>query len=209
MSRFVRVAIVCALVLGFGSYALGTETKEEKMTTDVTQESYQRKSITYLGIMPEGTSVPDEDIGTVVHGVNTPGDDSVRMVSCASCTTNSIAPVVEIMGRRIGIKKAIELNAVGTTINAAEAYRIGLVNQVYPADEFNERVDGYLSEICKLSRPVVRMAKRATAMISREEMLAHLERVEKLYLDELMKLEDAHEGLTAFLEKREANWKHK
>ena len=110
---------------------------------------------------------------------------------------------------QIGIKKAIELNAVGMTINAAEAHRIGLVNQVYPADEFNERVDGYLSAIRKLSRPVVRMAKRATAMVSREEMLAHLERVEKLYLDELMKLEDAHEGLTAFLEKREANWKHK
>jgi len=54
-----------------------------------------------------------EDIGTVVHGVNVPGEESVRMVSCASCTTNSIAPVVEIMGRRIGIKKAIM-----TTIHA-------------------------------------------------------------------------------------------
>jgi len=54
-----------------------------------------------------------EDIGTVVHGVNQPGEESVRMVSCASCTTNSIAPVVEIMGRRIGIKKAIM-----TTIHA-------------------------------------------------------------------------------------------
>ena len=54
-----------------------------------------------------------EDIGTVVHGVNLPGEESVRMVSCASCTTNSIAPVVEIMGRRIGIKKAIM-----TTIHA-------------------------------------------------------------------------------------------
>ena len=54
-----------------------------------------------------------EDIGTVVHGVNRPEDDSVRMISCASCTTNSIAPVVEIVGRRIGIKKAIM-----TTIHA-------------------------------------------------------------------------------------------
>jgi len=54
-----------------------------------------------------------EDIGTVVHGVNMPEDDSVQMISCASCTTNSIAPVVEIMGRRIGIRKAIM-----TTIHA-------------------------------------------------------------------------------------------
>jgi glyceraldehyde 3-phosphate dehydrogenase len=57
-----------------------------------------------------------EDIGTVVHGVNTPEDDSVQMISCASCTTNSIAPVVEIMGRRIGISKAIM-----TTIHAYTA----------------------------------------------------------------------------------------
>jgi len=56
-----------------------------------------------------------EDIATVVHGVNTPEGDSVRMVSCASCTTNSIAPVVEIMGRRIGIKKAIMTTVHGYT----------------------------------------------------------------------------------------------
>jgi len=57
-----------------------------------------------------------DEIGTVVHGVNLPTDDWVRMVSCASCTTNSIAPVVEIMGRRIGISKAIM-----TTIHAYTA----------------------------------------------------------------------------------------
>lgn len=48
-----------------------------------------------------------EDVVTVVHGVNRPGEDSVRIVSCASCTTNCITPIVEIMGRRIGIRKAI------------------------------------------------------------------------------------------------------
>jgi glyceraldehyde 3-phosphate dehydrogenase len=46
------------------------------------------------------------DVITVVHGVNVPGG-AVEIISCASCTTNCITPVVEIMGRRIGIKKAI------------------------------------------------------------------------------------------------------
>ena len=110
---------------------------------------------------------------------------------------------------QIGIKKAIELNAIGATIGAAEAHRIGLINQVYPAEEFNDRVEEYLSEIRKLSRPVVRMAKRATAMTYRQQMLAHLDRVERLYLDDLMKLEDANEGLAAFLEKRAPKWTHK
>jgi glyceraldehyde 3-phosphate dehydrogenase len=50
--------------------------------------------------------VKGEDVPTVVHGVNTPGDEGSRIISCASCTTNCITPVVEIMGRRIGIKKA-------------------------------------------------------------------------------------------------------
>jgi cyclohexa-1,5-dienecarbonyl-CoA hydratase len=113
-----------------------------------------------------------------------------------------------VFPQQIGIKKAIELTAIGATIKADEAHRIGLVNQVYPADEFDASVETYLADIRKMSRPVVRLAKRATAMISREQVLAHLDRVEKLYLDELMKLSDAHEGVTAFLEKRAPVWKH-
>ncbi len=109
---------------------------------------------------------------------------------------------------QIGIKKAIELNAVGMTIDAHEAHRVGLVNQVYPANEFENQVDSYLNNIRKLSRPVVRMAKRATFMIAREQVLSHLEQVEKLYLDELMKLSDAHEGIAAFMEKRAPCWVH-
>lgn len=45
------------------------------------------------------------DVTTVVHGVNTP-EGAPQILSCASCTTNCITPVVEVMARRIGIKKA-------------------------------------------------------------------------------------------------------
>jgi glyceraldehyde 3-phosphate dehydrogenase len=48
----------------------------------------------------------DEEVSTVVHGVNIPGEQAY-IISCASCTTNSITPVVEIMNRKIGVKKAI------------------------------------------------------------------------------------------------------
>ena len=57
-----------------------------------------------------------EDVDTVVYGVNKPGGGSVDMISCASCTTNCITPVVEIVGRRIGIVKAIM-----TTVHAYTA----------------------------------------------------------------------------------------
>ena len=109
---------------------------------------------------------------------------------------------------QIGIKKAIELTALGTTIDAAEALRIGLVNQVYPAGEFEARVDGYLGNIRKLSRPVVRLAKRATSLVVRKQILEQLDATEAMYLDELMKLQDAHEGIAAFVEKRPPVWKH-
>ena len=47
-----------------------------------------------------------EDVPTVVHGVNVPSGET-RVVSCASCTTNSITPVVEVMNRRFGVQKAM------------------------------------------------------------------------------------------------------
>lgn len=56
-----------------------------------------------------------EEIVTAVHGVNQPpGNPTV--ISCASCTTNCIVPVAEIMARRIGVKKAIM-----TTVHAYTA----------------------------------------------------------------------------------------
>lgn len=57
-----------------------------------------------------------DDIPTVVHAVNRSQRTPAQIVSCASCTTNCITPVVEIMGRRIGIKKATM-----TTIHAYTA----------------------------------------------------------------------------------------
>jgi glyceraldehyde 3-phosphate dehydrogenase len=52
-------------------------------------------------------SAPAKDDGFewVVYGVNEPSEDA-RLITCASCTTNSIAPVMEVLGRRLGVKKA-------------------------------------------------------------------------------------------------------
>lgn len=56
-----------------------------------------------------------KDIPTVVHGVNTQ-DGKSKVFSSASCTTNNISPIVEVLGRRVGIKKAIM-----TTVHAYTA----------------------------------------------------------------------------------------
>jgi glyceraldehyde 3-phosphate dehydrogenase len=56
-----------------------------------------------------------EEVFTAVHGVNHP-EGNPTIISCASCTTNCITPVAEIMARRIGVKKAIM-----TTVHAYTA----------------------------------------------------------------------------------------
>jgi glyceraldehyde 3-phosphate dehydrogenase len=54
-----------------------------------------------LSAPPKGEGVP-----MVVHGVNR-GDPSERIISCASCTTNCVTPVMEVLDRRIGVRKAV------------------------------------------------------------------------------------------------------
>jgi len=55
------------------------------------------------------------ELETVVHGVNLPGRGT-NLVSCASCTTNCITPIIEVIGRRLGLTKAIM-----TTVHAYTA----------------------------------------------------------------------------------------
>ena len=55
------------------------------------------------------------EVETVVHGVNT-AEGISAMFSCASCTTNCITPIIEIIGRRIGVVKAVM-----TTVHAYTA----------------------------------------------------------------------------------------
>jgi len=113
-----------------------------------------------------------------------------------------------ILPLQVGMKKAVELTVLGTTIDADEAHRIGLVNQIYPAAEFEACVDRYLDGVRRLSRPVMRLAKRAATLGQREQILSHLKQTESMYIKELMKLSDAHEGIVACIENREPLWKH-
>jgi glyceraldehyde 3-phosphate dehydrogenase len=66
----------------------------------------------YAGAKNVVISGPSKSIETptVIHGVNTQ-DGKTSIFSCASCTTNNIAPIIEILNRRIGINKVI-LNTI-------------------------------------------------------------------------------------------------
>ncbi|MFV1987198.1 MAG: enoyl-CoA hydratase/isomerase family protein [Gemmatimonadota bacterium] len=111
-----------------------------------------------------------------------------------------------LLPRLVGRQRAMDLVLSGRTVRGAEAARIGLVARAIPADEFEAAVEEYARGIASLSAPVLRLAKRAVEEGSTGDVGAAMRRVEHLYLDDLMSLDDAHEGLLAFREKRTPVW---
>lgn len=112
-----------------------------------------------------------------------------------------------ILPRLVSRARALELLLTGETIDAGEAYRLGLVNRVVPPDQLQAAADEMIGKLASLSGVVLRMTRRAARLGGQGTFGEALNRVESLYLSELMKTHDANEGLTAFLEKRSAVWK--
>ena len=119
-------------------------------------------------------------------------------------------PVAAILlPRIIGEKKAREMILLGEVIDAAEAFRLGLANYVVPATEMPARLANILTKLRELSPSSLRMTRRAVAFAGDNDFDKSLKKVEDLYLNELMKTEDANEGLQSFMEKRKPEWKSK
>jgi enoyl-CoA hydratase len=105
----------------------------------------------------------------------------------------------------IGKFKAMELILTGRTIDAQEAFALGLVSKVVPAAEYLEEAKRVAREIASKSPIAVRAAKEAVlAALSGLEQGLAFER-KSFYL--LFDTEDKKEGMQAFLEKRKPQWK--
>ncbi len=115
----------------------------------------------------------------------------------------------QIFPRIIGRKHAMDLILTGRVISAQEAFSIGLVNKVVKDDELEAETEKFLDQFRKLSPIVIRKAKKAIMMGLMENFEDSLKIIEEIYLDELMKTEDAEEGLKSFLEKRKPVWKNR
>ncbi len=103
--------------------------------------------------------------------------------------------------RAIPAAKAAELLFFGHSIDAQEAYRIGLVNKVVPLDELLPTAEEWAQRLCEIPPLAVRAAKEA--MIKGAEM--NLEdglRLETKLIDFLFTTEDHKEARQAFMEKR-------
>ena len=103
--------------------------------------------------------------------------------------------------RVVGMGKARELILTGDLIDAAEAYRIGLVNRVVPRAEFAAAVDALVDKLKSRGPMALRLAKVSLNAAARMPMDAGFQ-LEILAQSVLFETSDKDEGLNAFLEKR-------
>jgi cyclohexa-1,5-dienecarbonyl-CoA hydratase len=109
--------------------------------------------------------------------------------------------------RMMGRKKALELILSGDVISAQEALTLGMINKIVPEASLAEEMGRFVEKFRKLSGTVLKLTKEATLAGLNDDMDRGLKVIEKIYLDRLMKTNDAIEGLKAFLDKRKPVWK--
>ncbi|WP_455393333.1 enoyl-CoA hydratase/isomerase family protein [[Eubacterium] cellulosolvens] len=121
-----------------------------------------------------------------------------------------LPPIAAIMlPRLMDRKKALELILTGDVITASEAKTLGLVNQVIPVEEFDEKKNEFIQKFTALSGAVLKITKKSINQTIGLDYSNAIKSVEDVYLNELMSTDDANEGLQAFMEKREPIWKNK
>lgn len=103
--------------------------------------------------------------------------------------------------RIVGIGKALELAITGEKVSAEEALRIGLVNQVYPAESFMEDALAYARKLASLPTKGIGLIKR-TMYKGLEMGLEETLEYEAFAQEAAGRTEDHKEGVTAFMEKR-------
>src|SRR6185312_2529924 len=114
--------------------------------------------------------------------------------------------IMALIYRNVGRKKTNELLLLGEQISAEEAERIGIVNRVVPAEEYDAAVADWAGQLAAKSPVLMRMGKDA---MYRQQDMAFEEALDFLraQLAIAFATEDIQEGVRAFMEKREPVWK--
>jgi enoyl-CoA hydratase len=114
--------------------------------------------------------------------------------------------ITPVIVRALGPRKALELMLTGERIDAMEAQRIGAVSRVVPRDGFDEAVAEMASKLASRSPVVVRLGRDAfyaAQDMGFDEALTFLQ----AQFSVLLQSEDVAEGVTAWFQKREPQWK--
>ncbi len=114
-------------------------------------------------------------------------------------------PMVPV-SRAVGRKRAMQMLLTGDMIDAPTAAAWGLINDAVPADELDDAVEALAAKIVRSSPLTVAIGKRAFyAQVDLDEHGAY-EHTKHVMATNMM-ADDAQEGVGAFLEKREPEWR--
>ena len=212
--RTARVVILAAAGKGFSA---GHDLKE--MLTHAGQELWQEGLFEECSrMMVDLTRLPQPVIARV-HGIATAaGCQLVSMCDLAVASDNATfaLPGVNIgvfcstpavgVGRNINRKRAMEMLLTGQLFDAKTALEWGLVNKVVPLDTLDEEIDRYVQVILGRSAAVIEAGKR-TFYEQIDQPLGEAYGTAGATMVRNLSMEDAAEGMGAFLGKRVPNWK--
>ena len=110
--------------------------------------------------------------------------------------------------RQIGEKHARDLLLTGRIINADDAYRIGLINEIVAPDKLMERARELAAQLMENSPASLVSTKRLLSDHARRELDSQIEAAVRENAA-IRGTHDFHEGVTSFLEKRKPQWSGK
>lgn len=120
------------------------------------------------------------------------------------------AGAIQRLARRLPYNKAMELYLLGQRMSAQEAASYGLVNKVVPADKLMDTAmewAGQLTQVAPLALQSVKELLRAIEGDTIQEAFQTMRTADLPTYRQLLKSEDASEGVSAFVEKRDADFK--
>jgi len=113
---------------------------------------------------------------------------------------------IQRMPRLIGKAKALDFIFFSKKITGPEALAIGLVDKVFPAVDLMKEAMSYATALSKRAPISVSAVLEGMTVGLEKDITAGLE-IDKKWIEKIKKSTDAVEGMTAFFEKREANFK--
>jgi len=117
------------------------------------------------------------------------------------CSTPMVA-----LSRNVANKHALEMLLTGEPCSAAKAVEIGLINRAVASDEIDTQVKWFTDRIAAKSQMTIKTGKQAFYQQTHMPLSEAYDYCAQVMVENMLK-HDAEEGINAFLEKREAEWR--